>query len=149
MDARNPTLVSGAGLNLSGWDGQCCSAEHDSAARLGRTDCPAEHDRGPQAQFSILCLVSSCLLPSILLLGEPPRPLRRLDDAQRRGLGAITTRRGGLRSHCKAEAPLAYVILQTKVMTLCRACQCFLERSVQTHHSAWTSPHASPSPVGR
>jgi hypothetical protein len=84
MDARNPTLVSGAGLNLSGWDGQCCPAEHDSAVRLGRTDCPAEHDRGPRAQFFILCLVSSCLLPSILPRGElHTRPLRRLDDAQR------------------------------------------------------------------
>jgi len=70
MDRRDLAVVPGTGLKLSGWAGQDCPAGHDSAVRLGLTDCPAEHDRGPRAQFSILCLVSSCLLPSILPRGE-------------------------------------------------------------------------------
>ena len=131
MDARNPTLVSGAGLNLSGWDGQCCPAEHDSAVRVGRTDCPAEHDRGPRAQFSILCLVSSCLLPSILPRGElHTAPFAAAGRCpKRRGLGAITIGAAIFGRTAELRSPPMTILENRRQLTLCRAYQCFLKGS--------------------
>jgi len=64
MDGRNPSVVPGTDLKLCCSGCQSCVAADVSPVSLSDTDCISQRHRGPRAQFSILCLVSSglCLL---------------------------------------------------------------------------------------